>query len=395
MGCADRNALFAEAAMDFTPTEEHKMIREMCREFALNELAPTAEETDRERRFPAQHVKRMAELGLMGVCVPEEYGGAGMDTISYAIAVEELAAGCGSTSLVMAVNNSLACGPLNDWGTDEQKKKWLTPLASGEKLGCFALTEANAGSDAANLASTAVLDGKDYVLNGNKLFISNAAEADTCIVFAVTDKTVDRHKGISAFVADMKTPGITVSKHERKLGMHGCSTCEIVFENARIPKENLLGKEGGGFKVAMKTLDGGRISIAAQAVGLAHSAFHRAVQFAKERVQFGKPIATKQAIQWMIADMAVGIRAARWLTYHAAWLKDRGEPCNREAAMAKVRAAEVSNFVCNKALQVHGGYGYTEDYDVERMLRDARITEIYEGTSEVQRIVIAHSYLRD
>jgi butyryl-CoA dehydrogenase len=380
--------------MDFTPTEEQKMIREMCREFADAELAPMAEEIDRERKFPAQHVRRMAELGLMGVCVPEEYGGAGMDTVCYAIAVEELASGCASTSLVMAVNNSLACGPLNDWGSDEQKKKWLTPLASGQKLGCFALTEANAGSDAANLSTTAVLDGEEYVINGSKLFISNAAEADTCVLFAITDKSVDKHKGITAFVADMKTPGVNISKHERKLGMHGCSTCEIVFDNLRLPRENMLGKEGQGFKVAMKTLDGGRISIAAQAVGLAHAAFHKAVQFANERVQFGKPIATKQAIQWMLADMAVGIRSARWLTYHAAWLKDQGQPCNREAAMAKVRAAEVSNFVCNKALQIHGGYGYTEDYHVERMLRDARITEIYEGTSEVQRIVIAHSYLK-
>jgi len=380
--------------MDFAPTEEQKMIREMCREFADNELAPKAEQVDRDRVFPAEQVKRMAELGLMGVCVPEEYGGAGMDTVSYAIAVEEIASGCASSSLVMAVNNSLSCGPINDWGTPEQKKEWLTPLASGQKLGCFALTEANAGSDAANLSSTAELKGDNYLVSGNKLFISNAGEADTCILFAITDKTVGKHKGISAFVADMKTPGLSISKHERKLGMHGCSTCEMVFENVKIPKENMLGKEGEGFKVAMKTLDGGRISIAAQAIGLAHAAFHKAVDFAKERVQFGKPIASKQAIQWMIAEMAIAVRSARWLTYHAAWLKDRGLPCNREAAMAKARAAEVSNFVCNKALQIHGGYGYTEDYQVERMLRDARITEIYEGTSEIQRLVIANSYLR-
>jgi len=380
--------------MDFSPTEEQKMIREMVREFSLGELSPTAEATDRDRTFPKKHVEKMAELGLMGVCVPEEYGGAGMDTVCYAIAVEELAAGCASTSLVMAVNNSLACGPINDWGTDEQKKKWLKPLASGKKLGCFALTEANAGSDAANLSTTAELKGDHYVINGSKLFISNAAEADITIAFAITDKTVDKHKGITAFVVDMKAKGVTVGKHERKLGMHGCSTCEISFDNVEVPKENMLGKLGQGFKVAMKTLDGGRISIAAQAVGLAHSAFHRAVNFAKERVQFGKPIATKQAIQWMIADMAVAVRSARWLTYHAAWLKDRGEPCNREAAMAKVRSAEAANFVCNKSVQIHGGYGYTEEYDVERMLRDARITEIYEGTSEIQRLVIATSYIR-
>lgn len=383
--------------MDFALTEEQQMIREMCRDFAENEVAPLAEETDREHKYPAEPVKRMGELGLMGVAVPEEWGGAGMDSVCYAIAVEEISRACGSTGVIMAVNNSLACWPLDEFGTREQKYLFLKPMASGKKLGCFALTEANAGSDVANMSTTATLDkdGEWYTISGSKLFISNAAEADTCIVFAYTDKSRG-HRGISAFVADMKTPGIKVSKPERKLGIHGCSTCEIEFgEGAVVPKGNLIGEEGMGFKIALGTLNGGRISIAAQALGLAQGALDIAVKFSKERVQFGKPISSFQAVSFSLARMATELVAARWLTWHAAWLKDQGEKYITESAMAKAKAGEVSNFVCNKALQILGGYGYTEDYKVERMLRDARITEIYEGTTEMQWLTIAKMLLSD
>ena len=381
--------------MDFALTEEQQMIREMCRNFAEKEVAPLAEETDREHKYPAELVKRMGELGLMGVTVPEKWGGAGMDSVCYAIAVEEISRACGSTGVIMAVNNSLACWPLDEFGTSDQKDTFLRPMASGEKLGCFALTEANAGSDVANMSTTATLDkdGEWYTLSGSKLFISNAAEAEYCILFAYTDKSRG-HKGMSAFVVNMKTPGIKVSKPERKLGIHGCSTCEIEFgDGAVVPKGNLLGEEGLGFKIALGTLNGGRISIAAQALGLAQGALDIALQFSKDRVQFGKPISNFQAVSFTLAQMATELAAARWLTWHAAWLKDQGEKHIMESAMAKAKAGEVSHFVCNKAVQILGGYGYTEDYRVERMFRDARITEIYEGTTEMQWMTISKMLL--
>ncbi len=366
----------------------------MCRDFATSEVAPLARELDSNRRYPAHLVKRMAELGLMGVCVPEEYGGAGMDTISYAIAVEEISRACASTAVVLIGNNSLACSPISSFGNEPQKKKYLPPLAKGEKLGCFGLTEPHAGSDAGNVQTTAKLEGDCYIVNGDKIFTSNAAEAHICILFVRTDRA-RRRRGMSTLIVEMDTPGFTVGGNMEKLGVRASSTCDLKLENVKVPAENLLGGEGDGYKIAMKTLDSGRIAIAAQALGIATAAFEKALQFSKERIQFGKPISANQAIQWMLADMATEIEAARWLTCHAAWLKDHGRPCSREAAMAKLKSSEVSNFVCNKALQIHGGYGYTEDYHVERHLRDARITEIYEGTSEIQRLVIAHSYLRD
>jgi alkylation response protein AidB-like acyl-CoA dehydrogenase len=385
--------------MDFELNEEQKMIQEMTRDFCEKEVKPLAEEIDKEHRYPKELVARMAELGLMGICVPEEYGGAGMDTVSYAIALEEISLGCASTGVIMSVNNSLVCDPILDFGNEEQKKKFLTPLASGEKLGCLALTEPGAGSDAAAIKTTAVLDDGEYVINGTKLFITNGREADTIVLMAVTDKEKG-HRGISAFIIEADTPGYSVGKIEDKLGIHGTSTAELIFENARIPKENLLGKEGEGFKIALSTLDGGRVGIAAQALGIARASLEAAISYSKERVQFGKPIATLQAIQWMIADMACELDAARLLTYRAACLKDkkRTDPKLRyslQGAMCKLKAAEVASFCANKALQIHGGYGYTSDYPLERHLRDAKITEIYEGTSEIQRLVIASTLLKD
>jgi butyryl-CoA dehydrogenase len=380
--------------MNFSLTEEQEMIRGMCRDFAENEVRPLAQEIDKQGQYPAQLMRRMAELGLMGACVPEKYGGAGMDTISYILAVEEISRACASTAIVMIGNNSLACSPISEFGSDQQKKDYLLPLAKGEKLGCLALTELHAGSDAGNVSTTAELYGDYYLVNGQKIFTSNAAEAQVCILFVSTDRP-KRHRGMSALIVEMDTPGFTVAKNLEKLGVCASSTCELRFENMKVPAGNLLGKQGDGFKIVMKTLDAGRIAIAAQALGIARAAFEKALQFSKERTQFGKPISANQAIQWMLADMATEMEAARWLIYHAAWLRDQGLPHSRESAMAKVKASEVSNFVCNKALQIHGGYGYMEDYHVERHLRDARITEIYEGTSEIQRLVIANSYLRD
>jgi butyryl-CoA dehydrogenase len=380
--------------MEFNLTEEQKMLRDMCRDFARSELEPLAKQMDSERSMPGRIIRRMGELGLLGICVPQEYGGAGMDAISYTLAVEEISRACASTAVVMIGNNSLVCSPLNRFGSEEQKRKYLAPLAGGEKLGCLALTEPHAGSDAAGIVTSAKRRGDHYIVNGQKIFISNATEADVCILFASTDKA-RRHRGISALIVETDTPGFNISKNIDKLGIRASSTCELEFVNMKVPAENLLGSEGEGFGIVMKTLDDGRIAIAAQALGIATAAFEKALQFSKERVQFGKPISNFQAIQWMLADMATELHAARWLTCRAAWLKDRGLPHTCESAMAKLKAAEVSNFVCNKALQIHGGYGYIAEYGLERHLRDARITEIYEGTSEIQRLVIASSLLKD
>ena len=379
--------------MDFDLTEEQQMIRKMVWGFAEKELRPVASAIDREHRFPAEQIKKMAELGLMGMMVPPQYGGAGMDCISYAIAVEEIARACASTAAIMSAHNSLCIGPIMDFGTEAQKKRWLEPLARGEKLGCLAMTEANAGSDAAGTRTTAERAGEEWVINGTKNFITNGREADVCCFLAVTEKGKG-HRGISMFVVERGTPGFSVGKVEDKMGVRGTSTVELVFEGCRLPADHLLGKAGEGFKMAMQTLDSGRIGIAAQAVGIAQAALDASIPYARQRVQFGQPIAHFQAIQWMIADMATAIDAARLLTYRAACLKDRGGArYTRESAMAKLFASEAAMKITTKAVQIHGGYGYTTDYPVERFFRDAKITEIYEGTSEIQRLIIAASLL--
>jgi butyryl-CoA dehydrogenase len=380
--------------MDFDLTEEQRMIREMAQSFAQKEVLPKAAELDETGRFPEELVRQMAGLGLMGVAVPEEYGGAGMDNICYAIAMEEIARACASTAVILSVNNSLACAPILSFGSEEQKRTYLVPLATGEHLGCFGLTEPEAGSDAGSQKTTAVRDGSHYVLNGTKNFITNATEADTCVLFAMTDRE-KKHKGITAFILDMKSQGITVGKKEVKLGICASATASIILEDVKIPAANRLGNEGEGFKIAMHTLDGGRIGIAAQAIGIARASLEDSLAYAKERKQFGQPIASFQAIQWMLADMATEIDAARMLTYRAAWRKDRNLRYTRESAMAKLYASEAAMRASVKGIQIHGGYGYIREYPAERHFRDAKITEIYEGTSEIQRLVIASDLLRD
>jgi alkylation response protein AidB-like acyl-CoA dehydrogenase len=378
----------------FQLTEEQKMIREMTRDFARNTVAPRAEEVDRHHRYPADTIAQMAELGLMGVEVPEEWGGAGMDALCYAIAVEEISAACASTGTIMSAHNSLCVAPIMKFGTDAQKKKYLVPLAQGKIIGCLGLTEPSAGSDAGAIKTRAVPDGDSWVLNGTKLFITNGREAGVSVVLARSEDEPG-NKGMTAFIVPTDAPGFSVGKIEDKLGIAGSSTAELVMEDCRIPKDNLLGERGSGFKVAMYTLDGGRIGIASQAVGIAQGALDAAVRFAKERVQFGKPIAAFQAIQFMLADMATEIDAARLLTWRAAAMKMAKVPYSKESAMCKLFAAEVAERVTNKAVQIHGGYGYTKDYPVERFFRDAKITSIYEGTSEIQRIVISREVLKD
>ncbi|MDA8122471.1 MAG: acyl-CoA dehydrogenase [Deltaproteobacteria bacterium] len=380
--------------MVFDLTEEQRMIQEMARGFAQKEVLPKAAEMDETGRYPAEIVAKLAELGLMGIAVPEEYGGAGMDNICYVIAMEEIARACASTAVIMSVNNSLVCDPLLKFGTEPQKKKYLVPLASGRKLGCFGLTEPGAGSDAGSQKTTAVRGGEHYIVNGTKNFISNAHEADTCILFTMTDRE-KKHKGITTLILDMKSEGVTIGKHENKMGIRASSTASIILEDVKIPVENRLGNEGDGFKIAMNTLDGGRIGIAAQAIGIARAALEDALAYAKERKQFGQPIAEFQAIQWMLADMATEIDAARLLAYRAAWLKDRKAKHSKESAMAKLYASETAMRAGVKGIQIHGGYGYIKEYPAERHFRDAKITEIYEGTSEIQRLVIASALLKD
>lgn len=380
--------------MVFDLTEEQRMIQEMARNFAQKEVLPLAAELDEAGRYPAELVRQMAELGLMGVAVPEEYGGAGMDNICYAIAMEEIARACASTAVIMSVNNSLVCDPLLKFGTEEQKKKYLVPLASGKKLGCFGLTEPGAGSDAGSQKTTAVKNGGHYLVNGTKNFITNAPEADTCILFAMTDKE-KKHKGITTFILDMKYEGVTVGKLEHKMGIKASPTASIIMEDVKIPAENRLGNEGDGFKIAMNTLDGGRIGIASQAIGIARASLEDALAYAKDRKQFGQAISEFQAIQWMLADMATEIDAARLLNYRAAWLKDRKARHSKESSMAKLYASEAAMRAGVKGIQIHGGYGYIKEYPAERHFRDAKITEIYEGTSEIQRLVIASAILKD
>ncbi|HAZ31608.1 MAG TPA: acyl-CoA dehydrogenase [Dehalococcoidia bacterium] len=378
--------------MDFSLTEDQRMLQQMVRDFASNELEPVAAQIDESEEFPAENIKKMGELGLFGVTIAEKYGGSGGDSMHLLLVTEEIARVCGSTSTIYLASLSLACYPIYKFGTEEQKRRFLVPLARGEKLACFALTESGAGSDAAALEATAVHQGDSYLVNGSKIFITNGAEADVIVLFATTDKSL-RHRGIVALIVEKGTPGFSVGKEERKLGIRGSSTTELVFEDCRVPAENRLGEEGQGFRIAMGAIDSSRITVAAQAVGIAQGALDASLGYAKERQQFGRPIADFQAIQWMLADMATAIDAARFLTYRAAYLKDQGLAFVKEAAMAKVFAAEAAMVVTTKAIQIHGGYGYTKDYPVERYFRDAKITEIYEGTSEMQRMTVARHLL--
>lgn len=379
--------------MEFTFAKEYDVCRSMFREFAQNEVKPLAEEVDEEERFPLETVKKMAACGMMGIPIPKEYGGEGADTLTYITAVEELSKVCGTTGVILSAHTSLCAVPILEYGTEEQKQKYLIPLAKGEKIGAFALTEPNAGTDAAAQQTIAEDCGDYYLINGSKIFITNAGYADIFIIMAMTDKKAGT-RGISAFILEKGMPGFTIGKHEKKMGIRGSSTCELIFEDVKVPKENMLGKIGKGFGLAMKTLDGGRIGIAAQALGLAQGALDETISYTMERKQFGRAIAKFQNTQFQIADMHCKTEAARNLVYKAAWKKDQKEAYSLDAAMAKLFAAEVAMEVTTKAVQLHGGYGYTREYSVERMMRDAKITEIYEGTSEVQKMVIAGSILR-
>ncbi|KJS87247.1 MAG: acyl-CoA dehydrogenase [Peptococcaceae bacterium BICA1-8] len=379
--------------MNYKLTEEQELIKQMVREFAETEVKPIAAEIDKNHRFPVETMEKLKDLSLMGVIIPEEYGGTGADSISYMIVIEELSRACASTGIIVATHISLCCYPIFKYGTEEQKQKYLTPLASGEKLGAFCLTEPGAGTDAAAQLTTAVLDGDHYVLNGSKCFITNGGYADTFIVMAMTDKSKGT-KGISAFIVEKDFPGFSVGQSEDKLGIKGSSTTEIIFKDCRVPKENILGAESQGFKIAMHSLDVGRIGVGAQALGIAQACLDESIKYAKERQQFGKPIGSFQAIQWILADMATKIQCSRHLIYHAAWLKENNLPFSAEAAMAKLYASETAMEASVKAIQIHGGHGYTTNYPVERFFRDAKITEIYEGTSEVMKMVIAGNLLR-
>ena len=378
--------------MDFALTEDQQIFQRMVREFATNELQPVAAQVDDEEKFPADSVRKMGELGLMGVSIAEEYGGSGGDSLHLVIATEEIARACASTSTIYLASLSLACYPIYLFGTEEQKRRFVVPLAKGQKLACFALTEPGAGSDAAAIKTAATLRNDHYVLDGTKTFITNGAEADTVVVFATVNKSL-RHKGIISLIVDKGTPGFSVGKKERKLGVRGSSTAELIFESCQVPVENRLGDEGSGFKVAMGAIDASRINVAAQAVGIARAGLEASLAYARDRQQFGQAISGFQAIQWMLADMATHVDAARLLAYRAAFLKNQGLPYLEEAAMAKLFAAEVAMNVTTKAVQIHGGYGYIKDYPVERYFRDAKIMEIYEGTSEMQRMTIARQLI--
>ena len=379
--------------MDYKLNEQYEGMRQMFRKFAEAEVQPMAITIDETHEFPVENVRKMQKLGYFGIPYAEEFGGAGGDTLTYVLAVEELSRVCASTGVIVSAHTSLCCGAIDKFGNEDQKKKYLTALTSGKALGAFGLTEPDAGTDASGQRTTAVADGEEYVINGSKIFITNAGYADIFVVFAMTDKSQGNH-GISAFILEKGTPGFKIGTVEKKMGIHASSTCELVFQNVRVPKENLLGKEGEGFKIAMATLDGGRIGIAAQALGIAQGALDRAVKFVKERVQFGRPIAKFQNTQFKLADMATEVEAARALVYRAALKKDSGERYSVEAAMAKLKASRTAMDVTTKAVQLHGGYGYIQEYEVERMMRDAKITEIYEGTSEVMEMVISGQLLR-
>jgi butyryl-CoA dehydrogenase len=378
--------------LDLELSEEQKMARDLARDFADKEVRPIAEAIDRDARFPRETVARMGELGLMGIAVPEAYGGGGSDTVAYALALEEVARACASHAVIMSVNNSLYCDPVLKYGSEAQKARFLTPFAAGRKIGCFALTEPEAGSDASNQSTLATRDGDAYVLDGRKVFVTNGREASAALVFAQTDRAAG-HRGISAFLVEKGTPGFTVVKTEDKLGIRASDTAEFLFERCRVPAAQRLGEVGQGFRIALGTLDGGRIGIAAQAVGIAAAASAAAIAYARERKSFGVPIGQHQMVQWMLADMATAIEAARLLTLRAAWLKDSGASFGPEAAMAKLFASETAMRVTTDAIQVHGGYGFIKEYQVERHFRDAKITQIYEGTSQIQKLVIARHLL--
>ncbi|MBQ2110850.1 MAG: acyl-CoA dehydrogenase [Clostridia bacterium] len=374
--------------MDFKLSAQQELMQQLMRSFAETEVKPLAAEIDETEQYPRVTINKMAKNGMLGINIPAEYGGAGADSLSYVIAIEELAKVCATTAIIMSAHTSLACGPLLAFGTEEQKQKYLVPLAKGEKIGAFGLTEPNAGTDSAAQQTTAVLEGDHFVLNGSKCFITNGGQADVYIIFAMTDKAKG-NRGISAFIVEKDFPGFSIGKIEHKLGIRASATTELIFEDCIVPKENLLGEMNKGFKIAMHTLDGGRVGVAAQALGIAEGAFNETIKYMKERAQFGKPLAQFQGLQWMVADMKCDIESAKLLLYRAAMAKDSGKPFSMDAAMAKLRCAETAMSVTTKCVQLHGGYGYSREYPLERMMRDAKITEIYEGTSQVQKMVIS------
>lgn len=379
--------------MDLELDEEKNNVLQMVKDLCINEFAPMAAHYDRTEEFPIENVKRMGELGLMGILIPKEYGGAGLDSITYALIIEEISKACASTGAIASVHNSLAPYIIYKYGSEDQKRKYIPPLAKGEVIGAFAATEPNAGTDLGSMKATAILDGDNYIINGSKTFITAGPKAGTIIVFALTDPEAG-YKGVNAFIAESSYKGYEVGSVFEKMGIRASETSELFFNDMPVPKENLLGKEGDGFKIALSSIDGGRIGISAQAVGIAQAALEHSISYAKERIQFGKPIGKLQAIQWMISDMATRIEASRLLTINAALLKDKGVRFGKEAAMAKLFSSETAVFCSNKAIQIHGGYGYMRDKAIERLYRDAKITEIYEGTSEAQKMVIASNLLR-
>ncbi len=374
--------------MNFELSQDHKVLQDAVRDFVEKEIKPIAARIDEEHMIPDELVRKMSEMGFLGSYIPDEYSGAGMDILSYAIVVEEVSKACGSSGVLISAHTSLACDPIYRFGTDAQKKQYLPPLAIGGKIGSFLLTEPDAGSDVAAMATSYTKEGDQYVINGSKMFITNGGYLGTGILFAQGNKSL-KHKGISAFIVDLTSPGVVVLKHEKKLGIRGSYTTAFAFDNLRVPAENLLGEEGQGFKIAMETLNGGRIGIASQALGIAEGAFERALAYSKERKQFGHPISELQAIQFKLADMYARIETSKLITYKAAWLKDNKRNYTMESAMCKMHASETATYVTKEAIQIHGGYGFICDYEVERMFRDAKITEIYEGTNEVQRVVIS------
>jgi butyryl-CoA dehydrogenase len=379
--------------MDYLLTEEQNMLRDMVSKFAKEEIGPVARENQEQGIYPRDIVQKAAELGLFGVAYPPEYGGAGMDFVSYMIAVEEVSRYCASTGVIISAHSSLAVDPIFRFGTEEQKKKYMPDMCAGQKIGCYALTEPGSGSDAGAAKTTAKQEGDKWVINGTKHFITNGAEAEVCVVFALTEPE-KKTRGLSAFIVESDTPGYKIGKHEKKLGIKSSSTTEIIFEDCAVPGENLLGQLNKGFKVAMVTLDGGRLGIGAQALGIARASIEDAVKFAKEREQFDQPIGNFQAIQWMLADMWTEYQAAWLMNYRASIMKDKGLPYSMEAAAAKLKCSETATMCANKAIQIHGGYGYVKEFDVERYLRDAKITEIYEGTSEIMRMVVSANLLK-
>jgi butyryl-CoA dehydrogenase len=378
--------------MDFELNQDQKMLQSSVRTFVEKEVKPLAIKIDEEHAIPQELVKKISDMGMLGTYLPEEYGGAGMDMLSYAIVVEEVSKACGSTGVMISAHTSLACDPIYRFGNEEQKKKFLPPLTSGQRIGCLLLTEPGAGSDVAGIATTYKRDEDSFIINGSKLFITNGGYRGIGIVVASKDRSL-KHKGLSAFIVDLESPGVTILKNESKLGIRGSTTTSFALDGVRVPAENLLGEEGQGFKIAMETLNGGRIGIASQALGIAEGALERALAYSKERQQFGNPISDLQAIQFKLADMYARIETSRLVVYRAAWLKDNGKPFAAESAMCKMVASETATYVTHQAIQIHGGYGYITEYEVERMYRDARITEIYEGTNEVQRLIVARALI--